>query len=76
MTRAEVPEFSAQLLKCGWKFLWAPSVVTQAGGKSGGALICARKHLDFGKAQLADVPPENWPIELWPGRALAGRAGA
>ena len=55
VTRKEVAEVSAQLLKAGWKSMWAPALVTEQGGKSAGVMICARRRFDLGKAQLADV---------------------
>ena len=53
--------------------MWAPALETEAGGKSAGVMICARRRFDIGKSQLEGVPPEKWPIELWPGRLVAAR---
>ena len=53
--------------------MWAPAEETAPGGKSAGVMICARRRFDFGKAQMDGVPPDKWPIELWPTRVVAAR---
>ena len=39
IARGEVPDVSAQLLKAGWKSMWAPAEETAASGKSAGVIV-------------------------------------
>ena len=61
VTREEVPDISAQLLKAGWKSMWAPALETEAGGKSAGAMICARRRLTWEKRSRKEFRRTSGP---------------